>query len=160
MGTAFECTMRAVPTPPLRSPAGDVAAGASGAGAATAASSRAWEQVLDRDALDRLRELDPSGQGGLVERVLATYAQSLAKLLDQLAVARAAADAQGLRHVSHTLKSSSASVGALQLSTLCADIERRVREGQSEGLEPQLDAMTDEGRRVLAALRPSLPPAP
>ena len=122
---------------------------------AAAAAPPAWEQVLDRDALDRLRELDPHGQGGLVERVLATYAQSLAKLLDQLSTARAAGDSHGLRHVSHTLKSSSASVGALQLSALCADIERRVREGHTDGLEAGLDAMTDEGQRVLAALRPS-----
>jgi HPt (histidine-containing phosphotransfer) domain-containing protein len=120
---------------------------------------RAWETVLDRDALDRLRELDPSGQGGLVERVLATYAQSLAKLLDQLGSARAAADHTGLRHVAHTLKSSSASVGALQLSAFCADIERRVREGQTDGLEDRLDAMADEGRRILAALSPNPQPA-
>jgi HPt (histidine-containing phosphotransfer) domain-containing protein len=120
---------------------------------------RAWETVLDRDALDRLRELDPSGQGGLVERVLATYAQSLAKLLDQLGSARAATDHAGLRHVAHTLKSSSASVGALQLSAFCADIERRVREGQTDGLEDRLDAMADEGRRILAALSPNPQPA-
>jgi HPt (histidine-containing phosphotransfer) domain-containing protein len=122
---------------------------------AAAAAPRAWEQVLDREALDRLRELDPGGRGGLVDRVLATYAQSLAKLLDQLAAARAAADHGGLRHVSHTLKSSSASVGALQLSALCADIERRVREGQTDGLDERLDAMAAEGRRVLAALSPN-----
>lgn len=126
---------------------------------ADAAAPRAWEQVLDREALDRLRELDPGGKGGLVERVLATYAQSLAKLLDQLGAARAAADHAGLRHVSHTLKSSSASVGALQLSAFCADIERRVREGQTDGLEDRLDAMADEGRRILAALSPNPPPA-
>jgi HPt (histidine-containing phosphotransfer) domain-containing protein len=119
----------------------------------------AWEQVLDREALDRLRELDPGGRGGLVERVLATYAQSLAKLLEQLVAARAGADLAGLRHVSHTLKSSSASVGALQLSALCADIERRVREGQTDGLAVQLDAMVAEGRRVLAALSPNPPAA-
>lgn len=119
----------------------------------------AWAHVLDRESLERLRELDPGGQGALVERVLTTYAQSLGKLLDQLAAARAAGDAAGLRHVSHTLKSSSASVGALQLSQLCADIERRVRENQADGLETQLDAMADEGRRVLAALRPPEAPA-
>ena len=121
--------------------------------------SRAWEQVLDREALDRLRELDPGGRAGLVERVLVTYAQSLAKLLGQLDAARAAADLPGLRHVSHTLKSSSASVGALQLSAFCADIERRVREGQTDGLEDRLDAMADEGRRILAALSPNPPAA-
>ncbi len=125
---------------------------------ADVAAPRAWEQVLDREAMNRLRELDPAGKGGLVERVLATYAQSLAKLLDQLGVARAAADHAGLRHVSHTLKSSSASVGALQLSAFCADIERRVREGQTDGLEDRLDAMADEGRRILAALSPNPSP--
>jgi HPt (histidine-containing phosphotransfer) domain-containing protein len=130
----------------------------SSSGRADAPAQRAWEQVLDREALDRLRELDPGGQGGLVERVLATYAQSLAKLLGQLDAARAAADPAGLRHVAHTLKSSSASVGALQLSALCADIERRVREGQTDGLDVHLDAMVAEGSRVLAALSPS-PPA-
>jgi HPt (histidine-containing phosphotransfer) domain-containing protein len=143
VGTAFQRTMPSAsdPTP------------------SRAGASRAWEQVLDREALERLRELDPSGQSGLVERVLATYAQSLAKLMDQLGTARAAADHAGLRHVSHTLKSSSASVGALQLSAFCADIERRVREGQTDGLDERLDAMADEGRRVLAALSPSHTPA-
>lgn len=112
------------------------------------------EQVLDRACLDRLRELDPSGQGGLVARVLATYTQSLAKLLDQLAAARADADRSRLRHVAHTLKSSSASVGALTLSGLCADVERRLRDGETAGMEAQVDALAREGRQVLAALRP------
>lgn len=109
--------------------------------------------VLDAEALARLRELDPSGKGGLVARVLATYTQSLAKLLEQFNAARAQNDLQGLRYVAHTLKSSSASVGALQLSARCADIERSVREQQTEGLGPQLDAMAQEAARVLAALR-------
>lgn len=119
----------------------------------------AWMAVLDKDALDRLRELDPGGKAGLLQRVLATYAQSLGRLLDQLAAARAASDAQGLRHVAHTLKSSSASVGALQLSALCADIERRVRDGAGDDLGERLDAMTLEARRILAALNPPTPPA-
>lgn len=126
---------------------------------ATTGEAPAWTAVLDADALDRLRELDPGGKAGLLQRVLSTYAQSLGRLLDQLAVARAASDAQGLRHVAHTLKSSSASVGALQLSALCADIERRVREGTGDDLGARLDALTLEGRRILAALNPPTPPA-
>jgi HPt (histidine-containing phosphotransfer) domain-containing protein len=109
--------------------------------------------VLDAQALAKLHELDPGGKGGLVQRVLTTYTHSLARLLAQLHAARAGADPQALRHVAHTLKSSSASVGALQLSALCADIERRLREGQTDGLAAQLDAMSQEGERVLAALR-------
>lgn len=111
--------------------------------------------LLDEQALARLHELDPTGKAGLVARVLAAYTRSLASLLEQLAIARGAADAQGQRHVAHTLKSSSASVGALKLSERCADIERRLREGVTEGLDDRLDDLRAEGERVLAALRGS-----
>jgi len=111
--------------------------------------------VLDAQALERLQELDPSGAAGLLVRVLATYTRSLQRLLDELRQARAASDLQGQRHVAHTLKSSSASVGALKLSALCADIEARLRDGATEGLEDAVDAMAEEGQRVLAVLRPS-----
>jgi HPt (histidine-containing phosphotransfer) domain-containing protein len=110
-------------------------------------------EVLDAGALERLRELDPSGEGGLVARVLATYAGSLAKLLGQFDAARGQDDREALRHVAHTLKSSSASVGALQLSALCTDIEHSLRDGRTVDLDARLDAMAAEGRRVLAALK-------
>lgn len=107
--------------------------------------------VLDRQALARLQELDPGGKAGLVGRVLVAYTQSLQRLLEQLCSARESGDLHGQRHVAHTLKSSSASVGALQLSALCADVERRLREGPLEGLDAQFDALTEEGDRLLAA---------
>jgi len=109
--------------------------------------------VLDAKALAKLQELDPGGSSGLVARVLATYAQSLQRQLANLQAARRDADVQGQRHVAHTLKSSSASVGALALSALCADVEQRLREGRSLDLGGQLDALTAEAERVLAALR-------
>jgi HPt (histidine-containing phosphotransfer) domain-containing protein len=67
-------------------------------------------------------------------------------------------DPQALRHAAHTLKSSSASVGALTLSSLCASIEARVRDGQLEGLEADLAALVAEVERVLAGLT-STPPS-
>ena len=112
-----------------------------------------WHTVLDAACLERLHELDPSGQGGLVARVMRTYVQSLAKLLDQLALARTTGDPAALRHVAHTLKSSSASVGALALSELCGEVERGLRDGGTPPQAAQIDAMAREGERVLAALR-------
>jgi HPt (histidine-containing phosphotransfer) domain-containing protein len=109
--------------------------------------------VLDPAALARLQELDPGGQAGLVQRVLTTYVNSLDKLLAQWAAARTAGDAAALRHVAHTLKSSSASVGALTLSGLCAEVERALREGETAGLEARLEALTAEAMRILGALR-------
>jgi HPt (histidine-containing phosphotransfer) domain-containing protein len=120
--------------------------------------SAAAGDVLDAQALARLQELDPGGQGGLVARVLATYAASLQRLLDQLRVARDAADRPAVRLVAHTLKSSSASVGALALSARCAEIERRLRDGDDDGLEVLLDALAEEGARVLVAVQQRLMP--
>ena len=112
----------------------------------------AWATVLDQDALNRLRELDPDGKSGLLRRVLATYVQSLGRLLDQLAVARAASDLQGLRHVAHTLKSSSASVGALALSKACAEVEAKLRKGDTAGMRLDISRLISEGQAALLAV--------
>jgi CheY-like chemotaxis protein len=116
----------------------------------------ALTQVLDAQALDRLRELDPSGANGLLARVLKAFEGSLQRLLQQLQDARGTADHAAMRHVAHTLKSSSASVGALELSRLCADIERRIRQDETGDLETLLDGMVAESGRLLAALKPVL----
>jgi histidine phosphotransfer protein HptB len=108
--------------------------------------------VLDRASLDRLRELDPGARNGLLQRVLHTYTQSLERMLVQWREARAASDTNAMRVIAHTLKSSSASVGALELSALCADVEARLRDQRLDGVEARLDALAVEARRVLAGL--------
>jgi HPt (histidine-containing phosphotransfer) domain-containing protein len=112
--------------------------------------------TLDADAVGRLRELDPTGASGLLLRVLRAFDGSLQRLLQQLQDARGTVDFASIRHVAHTLKSSSASIGALHLSKLCADIESRVREGQTDGLDPLLDGMVSESTRLIAVLKPVL----
>jgi signal transduction histidine kinase/DNA-binding response OmpR family regulator len=134
---------------------GSDARGAPSAGPAADGLS-ALTQVLDAQALERLRELDPTGANGLLTRVLRAFEGSLQRLLQQLHDARAVGDHAAMRHVAHTLKSSSASVGALELSRLCADIERRIRQDETGGLESLLDGMVTESDRVLAVLKPAL----
>jgi len=116
--------------------------------------------VLDAEALARLQDLDPTGKAGLLPRVLQTYVLSLERQLGVMNSARLSADTQGQRHVAHTLKSSSASVGALKLSALCADVEHKLRDGQVEGIAAALDALASEAGRILAALRENLAPSP
>lgn len=107
---------------------------------------------LDAAALANLAQLDPTGANRLMQRVLTTYRSSLARLLAQLAVARSQADAATMRLVTHTLKSSSASVGALALASLCNDAERALREGRTDGLPALLDLLVAESARVDAAV--------
>ncbi len=110
--------------------------------------------VLDEEALQRLRELDPGGRNRLLERVLRAFEASVLRLAPQLAEARGRSDMQGIRHVVHTLKSSSASIGALRLSRLCAEIEALVRKEVPEGLALLLDDVDRELAVVLQALQP------
>ena len=97
--------------------------------------------ALDAAALARLTELDPNGANRLLERVLKAFEASAARLRPQLDAARAGGDRATVRLVAHTLKSSSASIGALQLSQLCAQVETAIRLDTEEDLEPGLDAL-------------------
>lgn len=114
--------------------------------------------VLDQASLQRLHELDPQGTNRVVERVLRAFEASLQRLLPQSTQALERGDHEALRHVVHTLKSSSASVGALELSRYCSEIENRLRTHQVEGLAPMLSVLNVEGQRVLAAVRDLLSP--
>jgi HPt (histidine-containing phosphotransfer) domain-containing protein len=114
--------------------------------------------LLDAEALDRLRELDPTGKGRLLERVLRAFHSSASRLAQQLGEARTNGDMQGIRHVVHTLKSSSASIGALALARLCAEIETSIRAEAFATLPERLDAMDRELAAVLQVVTPMLSP--
>ena len=108
--------------------------------------------VLDAEALGRLRELDPRGDNQLLPRVLAAFKTSIARLVPQLREASAAGDLAGVRHVAHTLKSSSASIGATRLAQICAELETMIRVGRVDSLGARVDAMCTEIDGVLEAL--------
>lgn len=109
--------------------------------------------MLDEQALARLRELDPSGAARLLERVFAAFETSADRLLAKLGEARSAGDMGGIHYVAHTLKSSSANIGALRLTGHCERIEDMVKSNSHEGLAERLDALVGEARRVTAHLK-------
>lgn len=109
--------------------------------------------VLDPVALQRLGDLDPTGANRLLERVLHAFDGSALRLLPQLAEAQRSGDHDAVRHVVHTLKSSSASIGALKLSQLCAEIEAMIRLQTLEGLALRIESMECETAAVLRALK-------
>ena len=116
--------------------------------------------VIDAGALATLRSLDPSGKARLLERVLAAFETSLARLQPQLAAARRDGDAEAAKQVAHTLKSSSATVGAIKLSRLCAEMEAMIRNGDCPDLDAGVEALDAEIAAVLPALRNLLRSSP
>jgi len=111
---------------------------------------------LDAQALAKLHELDPDGRHGVVRRVLQTFETTLARHIAELSEARDRGDMAVMGRIAHTMKPSSAAVGALALSALCADVERQVRNGETAGLLPRVAHLLTEADRALAAVRAML----
>lgn len=114
--------------------------------------------TLDATALARLRELDPDGRHGVVVRVLEAFETSLSRLLGQLRAELNAGDPAVVAGIAHTLKSSSASVGALALSAGCTEIERRLREKSDGDLHADVQRLLAEGEAALRAVGSMLRP--
>lgn len=133
------------------------AKGGSGRDPGTASPPTDGHQVIDPSAIARLRELDPAGTQGVVQRVLQAYHGSLVRLLGDIATAVAAGDENRLVHAVHTLKSSSAAVGAMDFSNRCADAEHCLRNERQMPDAAAVEALIHEGRRVLAAVGAMLP---
>jgi two-component system sensor histidine kinase/response regulator len=96
-------------------------------------------EVIDRKVLDELSKVRTNGKPELLTRVINLYLTESPKLLQKLKAAAGAANAAEIAGVAHSLKSSSANVGAKALSRYCADLEASARR-----------ADTDEARKIVA----------
>jgi CheY-like chemotaxis protein len=105
-----------------------VAPQAGSPGEATAASAPQDDQedgapAIDRSALDELRELEASGNPDLVRRLIDLYLHDAPQLIEKLKKGVEAGDAKAIGEAAHTLKSTSANLGARELATVCAALQ-------------------------------------
>ncbi len=80
--------------------------------------------TLERRPLDALRALDGDGSNRILRRAIVKFSDYGDKLIDQMVESVANDDAPELSRLAHSLKSSSANLGAAGLASLCQDIER------------------------------------
>ena len=97
--------------------------------------------VLDRQVLAQLSRVLTNGKPELLARVINLYLLESPKLIQKLKQAAGASDASEIARTAHSLKSSSANVGAKVLSRYCEDIEASARR-----------ADTEEARRIFAKI--------
>jgi hypothetical protein len=107
----------------------------------------AQDAALDAATLAKLQQLDPEGRHGVVQRVLVAFEAALVRHLAQLR-AEPGMPADALGTLAHTLKSSSASVGALALAAACESLERRLRQGAA--------AQTNDVAELMALIESAL----
>jgi signal transduction histidine kinase/CheY-like chemotaxis protein/HPt (histidine-containing phosphotransfer) domain-containing protein len=126
-------------------------AGASSPGAAVAAGAPAdASSVLDQKVLHDLREVVEDELGAIL-RGFIDHAPVLQADLD---AGLAGGDVTALVRPAHSLKSSSANVGAMRLSELARTVEHAARQGDMETSAQGVVAIRSELPRVLAALQP------
>lgn len=109
------------------------------------------DSVLDGASLNQLRSLDPTGGDLFLRKVLETYLRSLDKQVESASTAFAAGHHDDLSRAAHSLKSASASVGALKFSRLCERIEHAVRRQELGGIPTDLAEFKLEAARVRGA---------
>jgi CheY-like chemotaxis protein/HPt (histidine-containing phosphotransfer) domain-containing protein len=95
--------------------------------------------VLDRQVLEQLGKVLTNGKPELLTRVINLYLVESPKLMHKLKQAAGASNAREIASSAHSLKSSSANVGAKALSRYCEDLEASARR-----------ADTDEARKIFA----------
>lgn len=108
----------------------------------------AKDAAINRPVLEKLRGLSPDGGNEILVKVVAAYLVASAENMDSVRKAVAEEDVILLRAAAHTLKSSSASLGALAFSRICADIELAARAKDFAAGCKRVAALEDEYARV------------
>ncbi len=109
---------------------------------------------IEKTVLDGIRELEGAGNRGFFERIINLYLSGASGLVEGILSGAEKGDMDSLLRAAHTLKSSSANVGATGLSDLCRKIEGKAVAGEpvSAG-DPLLSKFEGEFRSVQGALK-------
>jgi HPt (histidine-containing phosphotransfer) domain-containing protein len=110
--------------------------------------------VVDEKVLEELRA-SVGGDTGFVRDLIDAYVTDSAGQLEAIEEALAADDAEALVRPAHTLKSSSATVGAMDLSSLARTLEMAGRSGSLGDTETRAAAegLRDASDATVTALR-------
>ena len=109
---------------------------------------------LEQKVLDDLRALESETGADLLNQVIGAYLGSSGELARALREGVEAGDAAAMARAAHTLKSSSAQVGARKLAALCKEMEARGRAGDLEDaatLCAELESELETVQEALAA---------
>ena len=111
--------------------------------AAPATGKKARTGAINIAFLEQFREMDPSGGMDLIKAVMRIFLDSAGDALQAIDEAVSTGDAEGLRRGAHSLKSSSANVGAETLSGLFRQLEALGKDGKLGEAQSVLGAMRE-----------------
>jgi len=108
--------------------------------------------ALDRSVLASLRELQDDGDPDIVAEVGGLFLEHSPQKIAAILKAVENGDAKGLQTAAHSLKSSSAYVGAMRLSELSRELEIMGRSQVMDGAEEKAEKLNREYKQVMMEL--------
>ena len=113
----------------------------------------ASQTVLEEHCLNRLRAIQRPGQPDLIKRIAALYLQDAPSLVRSIQDSIQEDDGKALRLAAHSLKSSSANLGALSLADTCKTLEIMGLEGRTGDAVTLTKKLKTEYSAVAGALQ-------
>ena len=110
------------------------------------------DPVIDEAAFGQALEM-VGGDLDFVGQLVDEYRADGATRVADMRTALATGASEDLRRAAHTLKGSSASLGASHLADACREVEAAARDGRLDGLGPRVDAIAVEFDAVVTALQ-------
>lgn len=120
---------------------------------ATVAPAAEADAVIDREALDRIRALQPEGEPDLLIRVIDLFLGDMPPMLAQIRSSLERRDLQPVREAAHRINSSATNLGARKLAALSAELEGLAAQGHVAESDDWLRRLEAEYQRVTEALR-------
>lgn len=114
------------------------------------------EAAIDPEALDRLREW---GGDKLLGQMLRLFLENSGKRMAQIRRGLDGGPLEEAEKGAHSLKSSAANVGAMDVRTVAAELEEMARAGgedEARGLLPDLERAYESARHELEAIERGL----
>jgi CheY-like chemotaxis protein/HPt (histidine-containing phosphotransfer) domain-containing protein len=112
--------------------------------------------TIDTRAWDSIRSLQRPGQPDMLCKVIDKYLSSSRQLIETMRTAVSQRDAGVLHRTAHSLKSSSATLGALRLAALCKEVEAMGRTNALDGVASLWENIEAEYALVQEALTAEL----
>jgi HPt (histidine-containing phosphotransfer) domain-containing protein len=113
-------------------------------------------ELVDFSAWASITSMAQPGRPSLLKKLLTAYLTDARPLVDQIREAVASHNSATLHAAAHRLKSSSATLGAMTVASLCRQLEECGRHGQIEEARPLVPKLAQDFEAVSAVFHQEL----